>query len=275
MKAIRTFNVKTYRQSTQSHLDKVAVEEPLEIWLKRYSSASCSETQHLSTTMRTPGHDIELVSGWLHSLNLIQMSDIQSILHTGVETLKQQYSNRIMITLKLGVDVDVSCLQRAQYANSSCGVCGQQSIEWMCDDLVPIDDSARISLSSNTIKQLSAQLGQNQPLFSATGGMHGAALVNQAGIIYSVFEDVGRHNALDKLVGANLQLLPGLFGVVLSGRVSFEMVQKAARAGISMIVAMGAPTSLAIELCQECDITLIGFLQSDRFNVYHGWEYIN
>jgi FdhD protein len=267
---VETFDVQIFGQSSQLLSDKVAVEEPLEIWLKSYTSLSQSETRHLSTTMRTPGHDIELVKGWLHALNVIPSADILKIEFTGTDAIKQHSSNRILITLQPAKNVDVSRLQRAQYASSSCGVCGQQSIEWMLDELVPIQESNRVCLSVAQIKQLSAKLRTVQPYFAVTGGMHGAGLINQQGEIVSVFEDVGRHNALDKLIGTHLRQLPGQYGVMLSGRVSFEMVQKVARAGLSMIVAIGAPTSLAVEMCKEFDIALIGFLRDHQFNLYHG-----
>lgn len=268
--ATRPYDIVAVKNARIAQQDSVAVEEPLEVWIKLFHSGQQAHVQHLMTTMRTPGHDLELVRGWLHAINLIDGEQIHSIRFSGVDTLKGQTSNKVVVTLLPGINLDLSKLQRSQYASSSCGVCGQQSIEWMLDDLPTVQSNQRIHLGLDTVSCLSLKLSKHQPGFTATGGMHGVALIDQSANIVSVFEDVGRHNAMDKLVGANLAILPGKYAVLLSGRVSFEMVQKAARAGISMIIAIGAPTSLAVDLCKAIDIALIGFLKHNQLNIYHG-----
>ncbi|TRY29317.1 formate dehydrogenase accessory sulfurtransferase FdhD [Aliiglaciecola sp. M165] len=259
-------------QITSVHEDSVVVEEPLEIWVKQYSAGDSSDIIHLSTTMRTPGQDFALVKGWLHSLNVINLDDITDIKFTGRETLKQQTSNRILVTLKPGISGAWERVQHNDFTHSSCGVCGQQSIEWLLEDLSPISPCNLFDISAASLHALPQALQSMQSAFSETGGCHGVGLFDASMTILDCQEDVGRHNAMDKLVGNNLDRLPGPFGVVLSGRVSFEMVQKAARARVSMIVAVGAPTSLAIELCREFDIALAGFVKSDRYNVYTSAE---
>lgn len=249
--------------------DSVAVEEPLEIWLKTYTSTEHADSQLLVTTMRTPGDDVALVRGWILSTGLVSEKGIQSIEPTGTERLKVGSSNRVVITLQPGLSLDPSMLKRIDYVNSSCGVCGQQSIEFLLDSLPEQSSEQRMSLPLSQINQLVGQLNEQQRLFAQTGGCHGAGLFDETAFVLDVKEDVGRHNALDKLIGANTSRLPGKFGVVLSGRVSFELVHKAAMAGITMIVAVGAPTSLAVDLCKECDICLIGFVKQNSLNVYH------
>ena len=266
-----------YRYESQGRVgesDEVAIEEPLEIWLKQYTSAQQSRVELLSTTMRTPGCDIELVKGWLFTTGMIEMSLVQKFEHTGIDHMKGTEGNRIMITLKPGASIDVNKFQRHDYVHSSCGVCGQQSIEWLLEKLPPLNISNRLSLPGSSLNDLIIDLNQKQVLFRQTGGVHGVALFDESATIIDVKEDVGRHNAFDKLIGAHLHRFPAKLGVVLSGRVSFEMVQKAAMAGISMIVAIGAPTSLAVELCDERDIALIGFVKSTGFNLYTGQRQI-
>lgn len=255
--------------SSTPFLDNLVVEEPLEIWLKQRTSMTVSKSDKLLTTMRTPGEDEQLARGWLHSSGLICQSQVASIQQTGTEVLKGRISNRVLINLKLGVTVDLKRIKRFEDANSSCGVCGQESIEYLLDSLPEYNSAHRFSIPQSEIYDLTQKLRNDQPLFGKTGGCHGAALFDVDCNIIDVKEDVGRHNALDKLIGAQLQKLPGRFGLVLSGRVSFELVQKAAMAGISIIVAVGAPSSLAVDLCKECDICLVGFITADKFNVYH------
>lgn len=261
------------RQCSNDHSskrdDSVAVEEPLEIWIKTYSSADKSDTQRLVTTMRTPMDDEALARGWIITSGLVSNADIQSIEGMGTERLKGQSGNQILISLRPGVTINSRLLQRSDYVNSSCGVCGQQSIEFLLDSLPEQQASQRVALPESQLFALTQQLNQQQALFLSTGGNHGAGLFDETALLLDVKEDVGRHNALDKLIGANIDKLPGKFGIVLSGRVSFELVQKAVMAGISMIVAIGSPTSLAVQLCKECDVCLVGFVKADSFNIYH------
>lgn len=274
-KAIQTASVTIVKQQSLRIVDDiVAVEEPLEIWLKHFNGSSIPQVDHLCTIMRTPGADEALVRGWLFTTARIDQSAISGVNASGTQRLKGQSSNRLLVTLKPNYRFSLASVQRADIANSSCGVCGQQSIEKLLDDIAPINPSHQVSFSPAEILTMPLAMRRSQSLFDKTGGNHAAALVNRQGQIIDIFEDVGRHNALDKLIGHNFQRFPGQYAVLLSGRVSFEMVQKAATAGISLIIAVGAPTSLAIELCVEWDIGLIGFIKADQFNVYHGVDYL-
>lgn len=281
MNRVRTFNIKKVSLQPDASIplsgsksDEIAVEEPLEVWVKHVDSVAAKnsdqyQSMHLITTMRTPGNDIELVRGWMHATFAFSGKEILSITPTGISRLKGLEGNQVVVTLDPDVEFKVDGRQRIDYANSSCGVCGQQSIEHMMEKLPEITDCQRIVLTAETLSQLPGQLRQNQTTFHLTGGIHAAALVDEEGRVDGLYEDVGRHNAVDKLIGGNLHRLPGKYALLLSGRISFELVQKAAAAGISMIVAVGAPTSLAIETCIECDICLIGFVKNSTFNIYN------
>jgi FdhD protein len=252
--------------------DGVAEEEPLQIWLKQPKGAGDSETRLLITTMRTPGDDINLVRGWLFSSGLLtDLDDILTISHSGAAYLKGLTSNTIVISLKQSINLDMQQHARLEYVNSSCGVCGQQSIEHLLQMLPSRSAMTPFSLSQQVICALPEKLKQAQSLFSLTGGNHAVALCDHQGAILDVREDVGRHNAMDKLIGAQHEtMLSGQFAVLLSGRVSFDLVQKAAMAHVPLIIAIGAPSSLAIDLCRECDIGLVGFVKEKGFNIYHG-----
>ncbi|MGS2720345.1 formate dehydrogenase accessory sulfurtransferase FdhD [Paraglaciecola aestuariivivens] len=274
--AIKSYVIKKFSGQPKQELkqlDEVAVEEPLQIWLK--SLEGHNQTQLLFTTMRTPGNDLNLVKGWLVTSAVVQQADdIISIVHTGSGRLKQQTTNQVLITLKNAINWQ--SLQRIEVANSACGICGQQSIEQLLEKL-PIgtkQPTAPFTFDVTKLFQLTQSLNQQQSVFAKTGGIHAAALFNSDLHIVDVQEDVGRHNALDKLIGANLaNLWPQPYaplGLLLSGRISFELVQKAAMANLGLIVALGAPSSLAIDLAKECDICLIGFVKSSGFNCYAG-----
>ncbi|MFT4937641.1 MAG: FdhD protein [Paraglaciecola sp.] len=266
--------------------DAIVSEEPLEIWLKQQTSC-ISKPERLIITMRSPGDDINMVTGWLHTSGLVvDSSHIQSVAHTGTGHLKHGTSNQILVTLMPNVQLDFSQHQRLEYVNSSCGVCGQQSIETLLEKLPQTEKSFEPLLKAQQIFPLAAALRHKQAVFTQTGGNHGAGLFlvkpqhtnDPCADLIDVREDVGRHNALDKIIGANLPALlapkQDCFGVVLSGRVSFELVQKAAMANIRLIIAMGAPSSLAISLAIECDICIVGFVKQHSFNVYSVPEYI-
>lgn len=257
------------QQQWQEKSDWVAVEEPLEIWIK--FAQSQAKPSPLTVTMRTPGDDLNLVKGWLLSTASLSLDDIIDVKHTGTEALKSGQSNRIVVTLKDAVQDTINQLGRSEIISSSCGVCGFKQIEKLMDELHQSQRKAnsRINLDNNQIFALTHHLKENQPLFAATGGVHGVGLFDATGILLDVHEDVGRHNAMDKLIGAHYEKLSSSsYGVVLSGRVSFDMVQKAVKAGIVMIVAIGAPSSLAIELAKEADISLYGFINSNKINRY-------
>ena len=262
-----------------SIVDHIISEEPLEIWLK-VLSAEAMPASLLLTLMRTPGDDLNLVTGWLYTSGIIEsFASIHSINHTGQGRLKNTTTNQILVTLVAGAVVDITQQQRQEYANSACGVCGHQSIEQLLSRLERVRaTSTQVAspLSLSTVTQIAAKLFTQQPLFQQTGGNHGVALFDTQQNIIDVREDVGRHNALDKLIGANAQTLlhdntvteTAPMGVILSGRVGFEMIQKAAMANIRYVLAFGAPSSLAIELALETDIALLGFIKNRGFNIY-------
>ncbi len=240
--------------------DIVAVEEPLEIAIL----PSSGHKKPISITMRTPGQDKELAVGFLFTEGIIQNT-------TQIEAVQQISDNEILVVLKNDEAIDLSKIERHFYTNSSCGVCGKSSI----DQLRSLNPSHKVAdnimISPQVLFELNKMVRQTQTVFQSTGGIHASALFNTDGILLSLFEDVGRHNALDKLIGHTVlsNHLPLDNNVLfLSGRASFELIQKAAMAGIPIICALGAPSSMAIELAKEFDITLIGFLKNHSFNVY-------
>ncbi len=257
---------------TQREKDFLAVEEPLEIRLA-FEREGEAVVRSISVTMRTPGEDFELAAGFLFNESVLKTpEDVQEIRYC-VEELEQQY-NIVTVQLRAGVVFDEARLRRNFYTTSSCGVCGKDSLDALlvegCNTL-PLG----VQVSPRTISGLDAQLRQAQALFAKTGGLHAAALFDVNGILISLHEDVGRHNALDKLIGT--QFLAGKTPLaqnilMVSGRVSFELMQKALMAQIPIIVAVGAPSSLAVELAQQFNITLIGFARGDSFNIYCGAE---
>jgi len=281
-------NVGGYSSWLAEHIDDaVIVEEPLDIWLKQtriLDQQTSSTTKRLFTTMRTPGDDINLIKGWLLTSGaLSDLGAIHSITYTGKARLRAQQSNQLLITLKANIPFEVEQFQRLEDVNSACGICGQHSIDSLLDRLHQQASGQNLpfvpSLALAELPVLMEQLLAGQTMFHQTGGNHACALFDRTLRIMDVREDVGRHNALDKLIGANAdslfaQSLPTVdassmpMGVVLSGRVGFELVQKALMAKLSYVVALGAPSSLAIDLAQEAGLCLIGFIKSQRFNVY-------
>ncbi len=246
--------------------DELAVEEPLEIRLG-YDQDGRRMHRSVSITMRTPGHDRELAAGFLFTEGIIDAPEqVAGIRGCG-------RSNAVRVDLRPGVDVDLDRLERHFYTTSSCGVCGKTSmaaVRVACPNR-PIED--RPVVEASVIHGLPSALRAAQPTFERTGGLHASALFDVGGALLASREDVGRHNALDKLIGA--QFLEGstpLSTAVLlvSGRASFELVQKAAVAGIPILAAVGAPSSLAVELAREHGMTLLGFVREDRFNIYTG-----
>ena len=261
--------------SFEEKTDNVAVEAPLEIRLG-FGPEHEREQKSISVTMRTPGNDEELAMGFLFTEGIIDSaSDLLSIKHCG-DVKEEEKNNIIRAELKPTIKIDWSKLDRHFYTTSSCGVCGKSSIDAVKSNcLKPITSS--VQATTSTILQLAEQLNSSQLVFSLTGGIHASALFNEQGNLLMVREDVGRHNALDKIIGAsglsnNLPLSESI--LLLSGRISFELVQKSAVAGIPIVAAFGAPSSLAIELAEEMNISLIGFLKKDKFNIYSGNEKI-
>lgn len=251
--------------------DFLAVEEPLEIQLE-YGDEHNRRTQSLSITMRTPGNDMELTAGFLLTEGIVKHhSDILNIKHT--QTLPGVESNYVLAQLSPNLQFDMSKLERHFYTTSSCGVCGKSSIESLKSTL-PFAQSEEkpATISPDIIYSLPQKLRDAQTAFESTGGIHASGLFDLQGNLLALREDVGRHNALDKLIGwalMNNKLPLHDCIVLLSGRASFELVQKCAMAGVKTICAVGAPSSLAVESSQDFGITLIGFLRNRRYNVYH------
>ena len=256
----------------------LAVEEPLEIRL-----AYDGVVQNLSVTMRTPGHDADLALGFLFTEAVITGAEqVEKVEHVYLPCSGNK-QNTILVTLKKGVVPNLRQAERNFYTTSSCGVCGKASIEAIRTVSAFGGHGAGTSETSDPVEKesidpafilgLPERLAREQALFAETGGLHAAALFDINGSLLLVREDVGRHNAVDKLIGAQVMAgrLPLRQSVLLlSGRASFELVQKAAMAGIPVIAAVGAPSSLAVSLAEEFGITLIGFLRNNRFNTYSG-----
>lgn len=251
-------------------IDELAAEEPLEIRLD-YGVEYQREVKNISVTMRTPGNDAELAVGFLYTEGIIQsINEVQFASHCFI-TCNENRQNVIQVSLKENIIPKLQNTERNFYTTSSCGVCGKSSINAIrtVNKYQATADDNRINASLLcTFPQLARD---RQEIFDQTGGLHASALFSADGDLLLLREDVGRHNALDKLIGAalNEELLPLNDKVLLlSGRASFELVQKAAMAGINIIAAVGAPSTLAVQLADEFDITLCGFLRGQRFNIY-------
>ncbi len=248
--------------------DLLAVEEPLEIRIG-YHFKGRALAKTISITMRTPGSDAELAAGFLLGEGIVrQPSDILAIRQLGASA-----SNEIQVDLHPSVEVDINRLDRRFYTTSSCGVCGKASLDAIDAQDPPSIPIEGLAVDAALIHKLPESARQAQPVFSQTGGLHAAALFNETGTLLNVQEDVGRHNALDKLIGhqflaAALPLHKHL--LLVSGRASFELIQKALMAGIPLVAAIGAPSSLAVELAQRSHITLLGFVRHNQFNIYSG-----
>lgn len=258
--------------------DSVAVEEPLEIQLRYEKSPDILVTRSVSITMRTPGSDPELAAGFLFTEGILDHRDqIQEIAPATGGAHTPLDGNRLCVTLRPGVSVDLRTLERHFYTTSSCGVCGKTSLEALRANRQITLAPGTPRIDANIVAALPRTLRQTQSLFDQTGGLHAAALFNPDGALLGVREDVGRHNAVDKLIGG--ELLAGRVPLnhsilFLSGRVSFELMQKAAMAGIPIIAAVGAPSNLAVDTARELGATLIGFVRENRFNVYAGTDRI-
>ena len=253
--------------------DSVAVEEPLEIRLGYLGTAGRTH-KSISITMRTPGDDFELAMGFLFGEGIIrEPADIESVEHCGPAVNDEGLRNVVRVELRSGVRIDFQRLERHFYTSSSCGVCGKASLEALKIQSHYSIEKDGIRIDPKTLCALPDKLKQRQQVFDRTGGLHASGLFDGRGILGEVREDVGRHNALDKLVGSLFaagQLPLANHGILLSGRTSFELVQKAMMAGCPMLAAVGAPSSLAVELCKEFGMTLAGFLRDGRFNIYSG-----
>ena len=252
--------------------DTISVEEPLEIRICANVDGITTD-KNIAVTMRTPGNDAELATGFLFTEGLIsEINQIKTVAHLdGLCT--RNSANIIVVELAGGFERATAALDRNFYTTSSCGVCGKSSIAAIKTFSIFRDlATEHYTWDLEVLYHLPERLRAAQSNFSATGGIHAAGLFDREGQLIALREDVGRHNALDKLIGhalaaGSLPLRQQI--LLLSGRASFELVQKAAMAGIQIIAAIGAPSSLAIELAKEFDITLLAFLRDQRFNIYH------
>ena len=250
--------------------DLLAVEEPLEIRIV-YGPENDRRQKNISVTMCTPGNDEELAAGFLFTEGIITHKD--DIMNCGATG-----NNIVIAALRPGISFDPKKIERHFYTSSSCGVCGKSSIDAVKNVFANKIDKDGIQISSSVLTKLPETLRKQQEVFEHTGGLHASALFDLNGNLLLTREDVGRHNALDKLIGAALMSgdLPLRNHIILlSGRASFELIQKAAMAGIKITCAVGAPSSLAVELAKETDMTLVGFLRDGRFNIYCGEQRIN
>jgi len=256
--------------------DRLVTEEPLEIRI-RGMGRSPGRTDRVAVTMRTPGDDIELAVGFLFTEGILGgLEDLVSAGHAEARD-PEACRNVVEVTLRSGAALDVARLRRNFYMTSSCGVCGKASLESIRVRGVPSLAGRGSAIPKDVLVVLPDRLRERQSLFAATGGLHAAGLFDARGHLLDVREDVGRHNAVDKLVGR--QVLEGRtplhdYGLAVSGRASFEIVQKAAVAGIPTVVAVGAASSLAVELAEEFGMSLVGFLRGRSFTVYTGVERI-
>ena len=261
----KTFSCQVFRNgTTDTRPDSVVVEEPLEIRISYHGSGGMT-VKNIAVTMRTPGNDAELAEGFLFTEGIISSRDAISKIQSEFDP------NIISVDLHPGFEPDLKNTDRNFYTTSSCGVCGKSSIDSVRLKCTPVEPDFRIDAS--ILIGLPDKVRRSQEIFEATGGLHAAALADGNGEIKLLREDVGRHNATDKVIGAALdqKLIPlSRHILMLSGRISFELVQKAALAGIPVVAGVGAPSSLALELAQELNMTVAGFIRESRFNHYCG-----
>lgn len=253
--------------------DLLAVEEPLEVRIG-HGPIGSREQQSIYITMRTPGNDFELALGFLYTEGIINSFDqIQNIQYCEDTGKQEEKENIIRVELLPEVTIELSKLQRHFYTTSSCGVCGKSSIDAIRVQNCPLLPDEYPKIKVREIINLSNRLRKSQTVFKYTGGLHAAGLFYPDGQMVTMREDIGRHNALDKLIGACLfkKMIPlNNFIVLVSGRASFELMQKSLMAGIPVLTAVGAPSSLAVQLAKEFNMSLIGFLRDGSFNIYHG-----
>ena len=264
---VNKFKSDTYEEKD----DLISIEEPLEISLK-FEKENQTITQLLSITMRTPGQDEDLVRGFLYNEQIIKdIKHISSIEKFGDKVGQYNIQNKILVTLNNSSNVDITKIKRDFLTNSSCGVCGKSSLDAL--EVIKQDKTPKLEPKLNSKIIISAPdiLRNNQTEFAQTGGIHASGLFNKDGTLINVKEDVGRHNALDKLIGNALlkgQIDPNNQFITCSGRLNFELIQKILMTNIGIVIGVGAPTSLAIDLANKFDMTLIGFVKKDSYNVY-------
>ena len=272
-----TFVHRVVRADGEEFDDVLAVEEPLEIRIGVPADRTI-EHRAISITMRTPGADLELAAGFLFTEGIVNRPEqISRIRHCGLTEKNKNLQNTVVVELSPGVEVDFKRLERNFYTTSSCGVCGKSSIEALHTGAKNIARADHPKINASVLHSLPDVLRRSQDVFDRTGGLHASALFNVIGGLEITREDVGRHNALDKVIGA--KFLKGEIPLsdqilLVSGRASFELVQKALMAGIPILAAVGAPSSLAVELAEEFGMTLVGFVRDDSFNIYSGGQRI-
>jgi FdhD protein len=264
---------KVENSTVTSTSDCIAIEEPLEIIIRYFSNEDWVE-EPLMVTMRTPGDDESLVSGILFSEGVINDKNaIESIAPRGTNKSLYDVDNSLLVTLGKGNQLDLKNLQRHFMVSSSCGVCGKGTLNAIEIAYEPQIEKSMPLVSVDLITKLPDILRAKQEQFANTGGVHASGLISASGELLHLAEDVGRHNALDKLIGyvrCRDMLNPSEQFVMCSGRLGFDIIQKTLMAGIGMIAGIGAPTSLALDLARKFDITLIGFIKKNKYNIYNG-----
>ncbi len=254
------------------------MEEPLEIRLGFETPEGRTE-KSVSITMRTPGNDAELATGFLFTESIIRdTTDIAFVKSCGPPAPDSGNHNVIRVELESGVNVDLDRLERHFYTTSSCGVCGKASLDALRVLGAKEPAAAGLRFDRELLTALPERLRAQQQLFDTTGGLHAAAAFDASGELVVIHEDVGRHNAVDKVIGTLLSgdgIPASKLGLLVSGRASFELMQKAVMAGMPLLAAISAPSSLAVDLAREFNVTLVGFLRGDTFNVYSAAERIS
>ena len=266
------YNIIRFKDTKSEELkDNISVEEPLEMSLK-FKIDNKWNTENISVTMRTPGSDEDLISGFLYNERIIEnINEIEKIEKKGEIVGDYHLQNKIEATIKNIKNLDIGKIKRNFITNSSCGICGKTSL-----DSIEVLKKNKVDLSFpkinyDIILKSPEFLRSKQSEFSKTGGIHASALISHTGKVIAIREDVGRHNALDKLIGhvlKNKTIEPKSQFVACSGRLNFELVQKALMSNIGLMAGVGAPTSLAIDLAKRFDMTLVGFVKSNSFNIY-------
>jgi len=272
------YNITKLKGSIKEEVqDHVSVEEPLEMSL-RFKKDDKWNIENISITMRTPGNDEDLVSGFLYNERIIEnINEIEKVEKKGETVGDYNLQNKIEATINNTKNLDIGKIKKNFITNSSCGVCGKTSL-----DSIEVLKTNKINLSFpkinyNIILKSPELLQNNQSEFSKTGGIHASALIDDKGKVFAIREDVGRHNALDKLIGHVLKnkiIKPENQFIACSGRLNFELVQKALMSNIGLMAGVGAPTSLAIDLAKRFNMTLVGFVKQDSFNIYSKKERI-
>ena len=272
------YKVLKYRSNNTNEIDdSISIEEPLEITIKFKNKETWTENT-ISITMRTPGNDEDLVRGFLFNERIIEKIEyIDKIENIGENVGQYNLKNKIIATINNSENVDIDKIKRNFLTNSSCGVCGKTSLDSL--EIIKKDKIVKSlpKIDHKIIMKSPTTLRENQSEFSKTGGIHASGLFSDKGDVVAIKEDVGRHNALDKLIGYVLEkklLNPSNQFLTCSGRLNFELVQKALMSNIGVLIGVGAPTSLAIDLANKFDMTLVGFVKQDSFNIYSNKERI-